>query len=173
MAAGRLEFEIRRYGAADWRQVRDLRLEMLADSPLAFVEALDDARSLGDRQWRARAAQADQPHQVGLAGVRPGTGEWIGLARGAAMSDQDGRVLVFNVYVTPEFRGRGLADALLDRVEQWAGQGRHRAVYLLVHEQNARAIAFYRRRHYDFTGHREPYLLDLSQAELEMRLTLR
>jgi ribosomal protein S18 acetylase RimI-like enzyme len=166
-------YEIRRYGASDWRQVRQLRLEMLADTPLAYVESLSDAQQYGEDLWQDRAASAEQPHQLGLAGVLPGAGRWIAHARGAAIDDRDGRAFVFSVYVAPDFRGRGVAGELFDRVERWAAAQGHPDLFLYVHEANARAIAFYRRRGYSFTGDSEPYALNPVQSELEMRLPLR
>jgi ribosomal protein S18 acetylase RimI-like enzyme len=172
-AVDRPGYEIRRYAAADWRQVRDIRLEMLADTPLAYVEALADAQRYGDDEWRARAAWADEPNHLGLAGMLIDNGRWIALARGAVPCELDGHAFVFSVYVAPDFRGRGVADRLLDRVEEWARDEGNRALYLYVHQDNARAIAFYARRGYAFTGAGEPYKLDRSQLEREMRLPLR
>jgi ribosomal protein S18 acetylase RimI-like enzyme len=169
----RSEYEIRPYGTSDWPQFRDIRLEMLADAPLAYVEMLACAQQHGDDDWRARAAWADEPHRLGLAGVLTDSGRWIALARCSVFDEHDDRAFVFNVYVALKFRGRGVADHLLDRVERWAREEGHSALFLYVHEDNARAIAFYRRRGYDFTGVREPYKLQPSQSELEMRLPLR
>jgi ribosomal protein S18 acetylase RimI-like enzyme len=146
---------------------------MLADAPLAYVETLADARQRSDDDWRARAAWADEPHRLGLAGVLTGTGRWIALARGSVFAELGDRAFVFNLYVAPDFRGRGVAHDLLDRVESWALGEEHPALFLYVHEGNARAIAFYRRRGYTFTGAREVYQPDPSQSELEMRLPLR
>jgi ribosomal protein S18 acetylase RimI-like enzyme len=56
-------------------------------------------------------------------------------------------------------------------VEDWA-RGEGNALTLLVHEDNDRAIAFYRRRGYELTGRTVPYNLDPSKNELEMRRTL-
>ncbi|NII42528.1 ribosomal protein S18 acetylase RimI-like enzyme [Curtobacterium flaccumfaciens] len=39
---------------------------------------------------------------------------------------------------------------------------------LHVHEDNARALAFYERRGFRRTGHTEPYELDPRRAEIEM-----
>jgi len=166
------EYEVRPFNASDWPQVRDIRLEMLADSPTAYVEKLADAQQRGDDHWRARAATADQPHWLGLAGVSIATGRWIALARSAVFADRDDRAYVFNVYVAPAYRGRGVADDLLDVVEHWARGEERPALFLFVHELNARAIAFYQRRGYDFTGARTSYPLDPSQSELEMCLLL-
>lgn len=171
-ASDRSGYAIRRYGAAQWRQLRDIRLEMLADSPLAYVEPLSSARQRSGQDWRDRAAWAGQPHRLGVAGVLRGTGRWIGLACGSVFDDRGGRPFVFSVYVAPDFRGRGLADDLLQRVEGWAREQGHPALFLYVHQANARAAAFYQHRGYHFTGARETYPLDRSQSELEMRLPL-
>jgi ribosomal protein S18 acetylase RimI-like enzyme len=163
---------VRRYGGADWRRLREIRLEMLADTPLAYVESRSAAEAYDDERWRERAAWADEPHHLGLAVVPGGTGRWIGLACCAARPDLGDRAFVFSVYVAPAVRGRGVADQLFDRVEDWAGAEGHRDLFLFVHESNPRAIAFYRRRGYLDTGAREPYRLDPTQSELELRLRL-
>jgi ribosomal protein S18 acetylase RimI-like enzyme len=46
-------------------------------------------------------------------------------------------------------------------------RGRDR-LWLLVHEDNPRAHAFYLRRGYEFTGATTPYSLDDRESELEM-----
>ena len=111
--------EIRRYGAADWRQVREIRLEMLADSPLAYVESLTAAQRYPAEEWQARAAWAERPHCLGLAVVLGETGRWVGLARSSVMADLAERAFVFGVYLAPDLRGHGIADDLFDRVERW------------------------------------------------------
>jgi hypothetical protein len=56
---------VRRYGAADWRRLGAIRLEMLADTPLAYAETLAAATAYEDDLWRERATQADEPHRLG------------------------------------------------------------------------------------------------------------
>jgi ribosomal protein S18 acetylase RimI-like enzyme len=46
--------EVRRVRAGEWRQYRELRLEALKDSPLAFVEQYEDALARADQFWRDR-----------------------------------------------------------------------------------------------------------------------
>jgi ribosomal protein S18 acetylase RimI-like enzyme len=52
------------------------------------------------------------------------------------------------------------------------GQVEGGSLLLHVHEANARARAFYRRRGFVETGVRLPYSLDETTDELEMRLDL-
>jgi ribosomal protein S18 acetylase RimI-like enzyme len=163
---------LRRYGAADWRRFRDLRLEMLADCPIAYVETLAEAQQLTDEQWQRRAGWADEPHHVGLAADDPDSDRWVGLARGSSFDEFDRRPFVFSFYVAPSHRGTGLADALLDGIAEWTRSEGHRELYLFVHQHNARAIAFYRRRNFEFTGVLAPYPQNLAEVEREMRLQL-
>ena len=161
--------QIERIAEQDWARMRALRLEMLADTPLAFLETLDDARAEPESQWRARAARTSRAGSLGLAAVDTDTGEWVGTM--GAYLDGTGDAMLVSVYVTPGWRGseKGLTDKLLDAVESWARaevpDGR---LVLHVHEQNPRARAFYSRRGFEATGRTIPYPLDRSQNEIEM-----
>lgn len=158
---------IHRVTAEDWREVRDLRLEMLADTPLAFLEHLADAEKLDDEAWRRRVARRLTDRAVTLAAITP-QGRWVGTMGAHAPADGSGPWLV-GVYVSPRFRGsrHGVTDALLDAVEEWAAERADRLL-LEVHESNPRARAFYARRGYIETGRTLPYPLDTTQRELEM-----
>lgn len=157
-----------------WRELRALRLEMLADSPLAYVESLESARELGDAQWRDRARRYTADGSLNLVASDPG-GRWVGTMSGYAevqpgRPGQVGRAWLVAVYVAPDHRGRdhGVADALLDGVEEWARGRGHERLWLEVHESNTRAHRFYRRRGYELTGATRPYDLDPSTREREM-----
>jgi ribosomal protein S18 acetylase RimI-like enzyme len=156
-----------------WRELRALRLEMLADSPLAFVEALPAAEGLSDEEWQARAVRYTAPGSLNLVAAERNHGRWVGTMS-VYVDDGAGRAYVVAVYVAPSQRGRdaGIADALLDRVEEWARDHGHAELWLEVHEDNPRAQGFYLRRGYRFTGETRPYDLDPAGQELEMVRTL-
>ena len=40
----------------EWEPLRAVRLEMLADTPMAYVESLESAQTQTTGQWRNRAA---------------------------------------------------------------------------------------------------------------------
>jgi ribosomal protein S18 acetylase RimI-like enzyme len=161
---------------ADWERLRALRLEMLDDSPSAYVETLETALAADEAEWRFRARRASFPGSVGLVAVDRQLDRLVGTM--SAYTD-DRHTWVVAVYVAPDYRGRtpddgrGVADALLDGVEAWALDQGCTELHLEVHEANARAQAFYRRRGYAFTGNVRPYDLDESERELEMSRTLR
>jgi len=98
-------------------------------------------------------------------------GTWIAMM-GGFVSEQRGPVLV-GVYVDPAWRGReaGVADALLRTVEDWA-RTVGETLALDVHEDNPRAIAFYRRHGFEFTGDTHPHDMPPYGNEREMRKAL-
>ncbi|MFF7778203.1 GNAT family N-acetyltransferase [Streptomyces tanashiensis] len=63
---------------------------------------------------------------------------------------------------------------MLDEIVRWAHEETTaERLVLLVHEDNHRAIAFYRRSGFVPTGYEEPYPLNDSQREVEMAHPLR
>ncbi|WP_308470954.1 GNAT family N-acetyltransferase [Clavibacter michiganensis] len=158
----------------DWREYRTLRLEMLEDTPLAYLETLETARGLTDAQWRARAERPSQQGSTAYAAVDRGTGRWLGAMNAFVTTDR-AVVMLVSVYITPDARGRaaGVADLLLDAVVAWARERPGAsALRLEVHEDNPRARAFYERRGFRLTGRSVPYDLDRAQRDLEMELPL-
>jgi GNAT superfamily N-acetyltransferase len=164
------DISIRRTREEDWEAYRRLRLEMLADTPLAFGETLANAQSWSEAEWRMRAARGEASDQILVAAIDTSAGRWVGTMGGFVASGPDvaGPLLV-GVYVSPVYRGRelGVASAMLAQVEAWAATV-DRMLYLHVHEDNPRATAFYLRNGYRLTGKAERYALNPHQRELEM-----
>lgn len=153
--------------ADEWRERRDLRLEMLADTPIAFGDTLERARGYGDDEWRDRARSAVRPGSCSAVAVVGG--RWVGTM--GAFTAGAGRAVLVTVYVSPGWRGRdaAVADRLLDAVEGWVRDETPAVSLALdVHEDNARAIAFYRRRGFAPTGRSHPYPIDGTRRELEL-----
>ncbi|SEK90926.1 GNAT family N-acetyltransferase [Streptacidiphilus jiangxiensis] len=175
-----MTYRIHRVQPEDWERVRDIRLRMTKDTPLAYLESHEDALAHGEDEWRFRAARNTQPGNTGYAAVVVETGEWVGCMNSYVPAPDPGeapdRAWLVGVWVDPAHRGRahGLTDVLLDACLAWA---REEAgvpeLYLEVHERNERARAFYERRGFVGTGHTQPYDLDPTTLELEMKLTLR
>ena len=154
---------IRPTTADDWQQVRELRLEALADTPHAFAEHLADGLLVEEEGWRLRGARGTNPHSAYLAAIDDG--RWVGTMGGFV--SPEGPLLV-GVYVTPDFRGgTGVADALLTRIEEWARE-RGSILTLHVHSENTRARAFYVRRGFVDSGVTLPYVLNPDETEIEM-----
>lgn len=163
--ADHMEFTVRAVVEDDWREVKALRLEMLQDTPIAYLETLASALAEPDATWQVRAARPALDGSLRLAAI-DGSGRWIGTL-GGFLDRHHGATLV-SVYVTPRARGRhGIFDAMLDRVEDWARE-RGTTLRLSVHEDNRRAIAAYVKRGFVETGQWVPYPLEPGGRELEM-----
>lgn len=160
-------FLIRRTTASDWQEIRDIRIEMIRDTPIAYIETLEEALALDEAAWKARGERGTAEHIMWIAAISA-TGQWVGMMGGFTPDPQTGPIL-FGVYVAPEWRGRqvGLTDALLGTIENWA-RTEGDQLTLHVHEENARAQKYYQRQGYIATGRSKAYNLDPSKSELEM-----
>ena len=166
-------FTVRTTRESDWPEVRKIRLEMLADTPIAFSETVQTAAILDEAEWRRRAGRGEGVRCTTVVAIDDTSGRWIGSMGGFVPDRNTGGPLLVGVWVHPEFRGRtfAVADVLLDAIEDWA-RDRGDSLTLYVHERNAPAMAFYRRRGFTLTGAAHPYNLDPSCIELEMRHAL-
>lgn len=162
---------IRTTNEDDWREWRELRLEMLRDTPLAYAETLEHALTVDEAGWRARAARGTSPRQTSIVAI---DGQrWVGHMGGYIPDATSGPLLV-GVYVAPSHRGEraGVSRLLLDAVERWA-VGYGDTLRLEVHEDNPRAIRFYEKLGFTLTGRSREYELEPGGLELEMIKPLR
>ncbi|GAB3458279.1 GNAT family N-acetyltransferase [Kineococcus endophyticus] len=164
--------QVRRPVEPEWERWRDLRLRMLADTPEAYAETLETARTLDEAEWRFRVRRTWLPGSFTVVGVEEAGGSadrWVGTM--GAYTDPVEGVFLVSVFVDPAHRGGGLADRLLTEVLAWARTAPGASgMKLHVHERNVRAQAFYRRRGFVENGLRVPYVLDPTEEELEMEL---
>ena len=143
-----------------WVEFRDIRLQMLEDTPIAFGETLEHAQSADEANWLARIARATQPDRTAVAALDD-AGRWIGTMS-AYVSAPDA-VTVAAVWVAPEHRGpqAGVTDRLMDAIVDWARTTAGASVLrLTVHEDNARATAYFERAGFRPTGETQPYELE-------------
>ena len=159
-----MSVEIRRVRPQDWPSSRALRLEALADTPIGFLETLEQAQSADDETWQERAARGaeggDAFQVLAWDGDRP-VGTCVSFVRG-------GRTWLAAVYVSPDARGQGLLAEMVERCADWARQGGAPELVLEVHEANARARAAYAKLGFVDTGRTTPYPLEPGGLELEM-----
>ncbi|WP_241977074.1 hypothetical protein [Cryobacterium sp. Sr8] len=76
-----LAVSIRRTVAADWREIRDLRLEMIRDSPSAYNETLDGALGNDEAEWRMRGERGTADHGIAVAAI-DSAGRLVGAMAG-------------------------------------------------------------------------------------------
>ncbi|MDN0194327.1 GNAT family N-acetyltransferase [Streptomyces sp. S.PNR 29] len=174
-----MSYVIRSVRADEWAAVKELRLAALRDpvAHLAFAETYEEAAREPDSFWQERAAGAAEGAEraqqiiaqgpdgqwVGTVTVlveEPGTTDWLGLP----VERKQGHVV--GAFVRPEERGSGLTEVLFDAALEWSwGRGLER-VRLIVHEENGRALRFYRRVGFEPSGVTVP-VGDSGERELE------
>ena len=149
--------EVRRVRAEDWPQIRAMRLVALQDpvAGIAFLETYDQALARPDSFWRDRVSGAATGSGTAQFVAVTGAGEWVGSVTGLreerGNADWAGhpiehlQVHVVGVWVHPDHRGAGLLGRLVDQVWAWAGEHGVDRLRLLVHADNARAQAAYRK----------------------------
>lgn len=159
---------IREARPGEWEQSRALRLEMLADSPHSFGDALDDVRLWPDDRWRIRHESQLLPDSGVFVAVDV-DGCWVGhMAVREFHNYTPPRAMLQGAYVSPGQRGTGTAVALLGAAETWARGRGFAELYLDVQEYAAEARRFYERHGFVTTGASSVYPLDPSTSELEM-----
>ncbi|MCX5532293.1 GNAT family N-acetyltransferase [Streptomyces sp. NBC_00006] len=179
-----MDYVIRPVRADEWRATRELRLAALRDpaAPLAYLETYEDAVAQPDEFWRGRAERAAHGTTALQFVAEAGEGgRWDGsvvvLVEEAGAVDFFGEAVerrqaqLVAVFVRPEARGSGVADALFSAAVEWAfGLDGVTRVRLYVHEDNQRAEGFYRKFGFVHTGGAVPHPGDPSKVEREMEL---
>ena len=159
---------VHRVTPADAARMRALRLEMLADSPLAFLETLAQAAARPHEDYRRRIIQASTGRQLAQFVADPG-GRLIGHAGGTVLPEEPGVTVVFAVYITPARRGSGVLTDLVEAVAEWSRTVGRAELMLEVVVGNHRAVRAYERLGFVDTGLRVPHPVIPALTELQMR----
>ncbi|MEU7322465.1 GNAT family N-acetyltransferase [Streptomyces griseoviridis] len=178
-----MNYLIRSIRADEWPAVKDLRLAALQDpvAHLAFLDTYEEAVVRSDSFWQERAEGGCEGAEAAqqIVGVAP-DGQWAGtvtvLIEKPGTTDWAGHAIelrqghVVGVYVRPEHRGQGLSEALFDAGIDWAVKAGVERVRLIVHEDNLRAQALYRKIGFVPTGLTVPLGKGGDESELEFVL---
>ncbi|MEW1699933.1 GNAT family N-acetyltransferase [Streptomyces sp. NPDC093249] len=165
-----MDLSIRVIRADDWEQSREIRLAALRDpiAHLAFLDTYEAAVERPDEFWRDRAEGASETGdgKTRQFVAEAPDGRWLGTVTVLVERPADemrfgepakvGQTHLVGVYVRPEARGTGVIEALFRTAVEWSWALAEpvERVRLYVHEDNARAAAFYRRFGFVPTGDR-------------------
>jgi ribosomal protein S18 acetylase RimI-like enzyme len=153
--------ELRRGEAPAWR---DLRLRALLESPDAFGSTYEIESQRSNREWEEHIeANLANPYVSNLIAEVDGQAAGISVC----VFDEMDRSLcyLFAMWVDPEFRGRGVARALVASATDWMRLNGAKTAQLSVTKGNEAAFALYKSFGFADTGLREP-LREGSELEL-------
>ncbi|GAA1598428.1 GNAT family N-acetyltransferase [Actinoplanes couchii] len=169
---------VRRVRPEDAGRMRALRLEMLADSPLAFLETLAQAVARPHESYRQRIRESAEgfgtaqfiadPGGAGPGGKGPG-GPLIGHAGGTVLPEEPGCTIIYAVYLTPAHRGGKVLGQLIEAVADWSAAAGRDQLMLEVVCGNDRAVRAYQKLGFEDTGVRLPHPTVPVMSELQMR----
>jgi RimJ/RimL family protein N-acetyltransferase len=168
LTADRRTLTVHRVTPGDAARMRALRLEMLADSPLAFLETVAQAAARPHEDKRRRIVQASAGRALAQFVADPG-GRLIGHAGGTVMPEEPSVTIVFAVYITPAHRGTGVLADLVEAVAAWSREVGRPELMLEVVVGNDRAVRAYERLGFTDTGVRVPHPVVPALTELQMR----
>ncbi len=159
---------VREVAAADWQVLRGIRLEALREAPEAFGSTFAREAGFGEADWQRRISRGGN-----FLGYLPdaSASEPVGLIGG--YQEEPEAVELVSMYVRPMARGRGVGEALIATVVDWAAARHAASVHLWVTETNKPARLLYERCGFALTGERQPLPSNPALGEVGMGRPLR
>lgn len=165
------EIQIRPMGSNDWALYKKLRLNSLLDSPDSFAATFETASSFTDDEWRQRLNNSK-----GLTSVLPLLASYraneAGLAWGVVNGNNDQYVYLYQMWVSPQYRGKGIGRALVQAIIDWCEDSGKSGIRLGVTTTNKAAVELYRSMGFVELGNTEPLRENSSLEVQNMLLSL-
>ncbi len=164
-------FLIKEMSESDWCEYRSIRLESLRDSPDSFASTYQREASFTDEQWRKRLRVPPDIHSaLALAAIE--NQSFIGLLSCVLTAPETRCAHLYQMWVSPEYRGMGVGRSLVDRAISWAATRATGYIQLSVTTINADAISLYTALGFSPTGHTEPLRegSDLISQTMQMKM---
>lgn len=140
-----MPFKIRRATIGDEPLLREVRLQALADSPRAFSSTYERELARTTEDWRRWLSP-------GVTFLLEAGREPRGLVAGSRDPQDSSVVHLMAMWVHPDYRGTGAADALVSSLKAWTAEVGATQIRLNVVESNAPARRCYERAGFRLTG---------------------
>ena len=136
------DFVIRILAPADWAIYKAIRLASLADSPDSFGSTYEREALFPDSEWQSRLEPSARA-QNALPLVAEYGGTPVGLSWGLLHEPDTTVAHIYQMWVSPEARGKGIAQSFLGRIIAWAEARDCDSVALSVTTVNDAAVSLY------------------------------
>jgi ribosomal protein S18 acetylase RimI-like enzyme len=140
---------IRRIRSGEEELFRELRLASLKESPSAFSSTYESAIKRSAESWceqaDSTAAGTDRCTFLAFSDEFP-----VGIAAIYRNNGNKEECEIYQVWVSPDFRGGEVACELLDAIFRWCKENGIRKVFATIRAGNDRAVKFYRKYGFDF-----------------------
>jgi len=138
----------RRIKETDSFLFRELRLRALKDSPEAFMSSYESALSRSPASWR------EQVELSSMGSMRTtllafDAGRAVGIVAAYQIESSPSVAEILQVWVDPNYRGRGIALTLFQDVIAWATSNGYLKLIATIHKENAEVVEFYERLGFD------------------------
>src|SRR5260370_14039676 len=157
---------IKRLDSDEWRDLQNIRLSALADSPRTFLATYDQEKTFDEIRWRAEFDRGDW--NIGMR-----DGQAVGLLGCTREVDTPAHQCYLEyLWVSPEWRKRGLAHHMLITVLDRLRISGVRTAFLWVMDGNDTAVRLYKRVSFVSSNHRHQLEARPGRSEERMQLDL-
>ncbi|CEP37707.1 MULTISPECIES: GNAT family N-acetyltransferase [Halomonas] len=139
----------------DWQLYKSARLKSLEESPDSFGSTYEQEVTLSDAEWQTRLDLKLRGLEA-LPLIAELEGQSVGLAWGVIHEPDTKIAQIYQMWVSPTLRGKGIAKALLGEMSTWAINKRCECIKLAVTTSNAAAVGLYTSYGYAPNGPLEP-----------------
>jgi len=146
---------IRALSMDDWETYKSLRLSSMSDSPDSFGATLDRETSYPDEEWLSRLDPLDRA-ATALPLVAEIEGTPVGLAWGLVHKQSSKEAHIYQMWVKPEARNKGIGRKLVETIISWARDSQLTSLALSVTTTNNAAVSLYESTGFVSIGEAEP-----------------
>jgi ribosomal protein S18 acetylase RimI-like enzyme len=147
---------VRRIRIDEDQLLREVRLRALSDTPLAFGSTYVREETFDTAEWKRRATRAATSDD-GAMFLAFDDNDCCGIIGCFGSEDQPGEACIVSMWVAPEYRRRGIGNALMRKAEEWARKQKFKQLSLDVTEGNQAAITLYEHCGFYLTGEFDRY----------------
>jgi ribosomal protein S18 acetylase RimI-like enzyme len=145
------DVKIRVLALQDWQLYKSVRLTSLEDSPDSFGSTYEQEVTLSDTEWQTRLDLKLRDLDA-LPLMAELEGQVVGLAWGVIHEPYRKTAHIYQMWVSPAQRGKGIAKSLLDEISTWALSKGCECIKLAVTTSNEAAVGLYASYGYAPTG---------------------